>query len=86
VVVAINTAEESDPMTRARAFQQRHGLTYPILVDTEGAVRKAYAISGFPTNLIIDRDGTVRYVGAGFDATGIDRALRELMDGQRSPG
>ena len=79
MVVAVNTAEESDPVTKARAFQQRHGLTYPVLIDADGAVRKAFAVYGFPTNLVIDRAGTVRYVGAGFDAAALEQALRGLM-------
>jgi peroxiredoxin len=79
VVVAVNTAEESDPVTKARAFQQQHGLTYPILIDAQGAVRKAYDVYGFPTNALIDREGTVRYIGAGFDAAALEQALRELM-------
>ena len=78
-MVAINTAEESDPVTKAREFKQRHGLTYPILIDADGAVRKAYAVYGFPTNALVDREGKIRYIGAGFDAASLDRALQELM-------
>ena len=79
MVVAVNTAEESDPVTKAREFKQRHGLTYPILIDADGAARKAYAVYGFPTNALIDREGKIRYVGAGFDAAGLGQALQELM-------
>ena len=79
-MVAINTAEESDPVTKARAFQQRHALTYPILVDAKGVVRKAYAVYGFPTNLIIDRDGMVRYAGAGFDPTDLSALVSKYVD------
>jgi len=79
VVVGVDTAEESAPVTKARAFQQRHGLTYPILIDAAGAVRKAYAVYGFPTNALVDREGKIRYIGAGYDAAGLGQALRELM-------
>jgi peroxiredoxin len=77
--VAIDTAEEGDPWPKAREFKEKHGLTYPILIDADGAVRKAFAVSHFPTNVIIDRDGKVRSIAAGFNATAIDQALRELM-------
>jgi peroxiredoxin len=85
-VLAINTAEESDPVTKARAFKQQHALTYPILIDAQGVVRKAYAVYGFPTNLLIDREGTVRYAAAGFDSAALDRALQELTEKPWSPG
>lgn len=86
VVVAINTAEESDPVTKARAFKQRHGLTYPILIDADGTVRKAFAVYGFPTNALIDGEGKIRYIGAGFDPAGLDQALRELLVKPASAG
>jgi peroxiredoxin len=37
----LNTAELSDPVQKARSFHDQHNLTYPILVDTDGAVRRA---------------------------------------------
>lgn len=33
----------------------------------------------FPTNVIIDREGKVRYIAAGFNAAAIDQALQELI-------
>jgi peroxiredoxin len=78
-VVGINTAEEGDPLPHARAFKEQHGLTYPILIDAKGTVRKAFAVSHFPTNVVIDREGKIRYVAAGFDATALERALQELI-------
>jgi peroxiredoxin len=77
--VAIDTAEEADPLTKAREFKEKHGLTYPILIDADGAVRKAFAVAHFPTNVIIDREGKVRYIAAGFNAAAIDHALQELI-------
>jgi peroxiredoxin len=66
-------------VTKARAFKDKYQLTYPILIDADGSVRKAYAVYGYPTNALIDREGRVRYIGAGFDAAGLDQALQELM-------
>jgi peroxiredoxin len=54
-------------------------VTYPILIDANGAVRKAFAVSHFPTNVVIDRDAKVRYIAAGFNAAAIDQALHELI-------
>src|SRR5262249_24083776 len=79
VVVAIDTAEEAGPLAKARAFRQQHGLTYPIWIDADGAVRKAFAVAAYPTNVIIDGEGKIRYIAAGFNAAAIDQALQELM-------
>jgi peroxiredoxin len=80
VVIGIDTAEENNQEEKARAFQQKHGLTYPILVDGKGTVAKAYRAKNLPTNVIIDREGKVRYIEAGFNRETINKMLRELME------
>ena len=79
VVIGVDTAETNGPMEAAARFQAHHQLTYPILVDRDDTVQKAYGVHAFPTNVLIDRRGYVRYAGAGFDREGIDRALGELV-------
>jgi peroxiredoxin len=80
VVIGIDTAEENNQEEKARAFQLKHGLTYPILVDGKGTVAKAYRAKNLPTNVIIDREGKVRYIEAGFNRETINKMLRELME------
>jgi peroxiredoxin len=81
VVIGVNTAEHrgEDPLRKAREFKDKHKLTYPILVDGDGKVRGAFSVSAFPTNVLIDRDGKVRYIGSGFNATALNTALQGLM-------
>jgi len=78
VVIGLNTGEDGDPEAAARGFQQQHGLTYPIVLDKSGEVADALGVEGFPTNIVIDREGKVRQVIAGFDETALNNALREL--------
>jgi peroxiredoxin len=75
-VIGINTAEEGEAKEKARDFQQKHGLTYPILLDEKGTVAAAYRVKNFPTNAIIDREGKVRYIGAGFNPEAINSSFR----------
>jgi peroxiredoxin len=88
-VVGINTGEEGLPKEKAQAFQQQYGLTYPILLDEQSRVSEAYRVQGLPTNVIIDRDGKIRYISAGFDPEAVARKLEELLgpagDGHTSP-
>lgn len=79
VVVGINTGEESSPRAKADGFKKKHGLTYPILLDETGKVTAAYQVQGFPTNVIIDRQGKLRYIEPGFNAAAVDRTLRQLI-------
>jgi Redoxin len=53
-------------------------LTYPLLLDPDGAAQRALGVQAFPTNIILDRKGVVRYAGAGFDRPAIDRTLAAL--------
>jgi cytochrome c biogenesis protein CcmG, thiol:disulfide interchange protein DsbE len=78
VVIGIDTGESGDPMERAARFQAEHQLTYPILVDRDGAAQQAFGVRAFPTNVVIDRHGYVRFAGAGFDRPAIDHALDAL--------
>jgi peroxiredoxin len=78
VVIGVDTAETNGPMEAAARFQAQHQLTYPILVDRDDTVETAYGVHAFPTNVIIDRRGYVRYAGSGFDSAGINRTLGEL--------
>jgi peroxiredoxin len=38
-------------------FMEKHGLTFPVLIDTEGLTKTAYNTTGVPESFIIDRKG-----------------------------
>jgi cytochrome c biogenesis protein CcmG/thiol:disulfide interchange protein DsbE len=61
-VVAIDIQEEGETVQQ---FQQAHGMTYRVLLDTEGRVANQYNISGIPTTFFIDKDGIIMYVKLG---------------------
>jgi peroxiredoxin len=82
VVIGLDAGETSDPQPRARSFRDQHHLTYPIWLDTKKEAGKALGVLGFPTNLVIDREGTIRYLEPGFNPGGLDSALRGLMERQ----
>jgi peroxiredoxin len=78
VVVAIDTAERGDAMRLAKGMHDKHNLTYPFWVDTDNRAAAAFGVRAFPTNVIIDQQGIVRYYQAGFDGNAIDAALKQL--------
>ena len=66
--------------TRAEAFAQRHGLTYPIALDASGNVSSAYSLYATPTHVFIDREGRVVHVVVGYlDESRLDAYLQELV-------
>ena len=47
-------------------FLKRYKVSYPVVIDTEGAVPKDYAVDGMPSGYLIDRQGMIREVHVGF--------------------
>ena len=48
----------------AQAWKQEQGIRYPILLDTDGKVGKAYGAKTTPHMYVIDAQGVLRYAGA----------------------
>ena len=40
---------------------------------------QAYRVQGFPTNVIIDREGKLRYIEPGFNAEAVNKTLQQLL-------
>ena len=43
-----------------QAFAQERGLTFPILLDTDGGVAQGYRVQGIPTSFFINREGLIK--------------------------
>lgn len=72
-VLAVN----SEPAEEVAAFQADLGLTFPLLLDPDGAVQRLYRVFGYPTTFVIDSDGVVRAIQIGVvDEVWLERALR----------
>src|SRR5574341_281541 len=68
------------------AFADQLGLTFDILLDPSGAIRRAYDIFGVPESFVVDRDGVIvkRVIGAAdWDAPVNEALIRSLLDGSR---
>ncbi|WP_432542244.1 TlpA family protein disulfide reductase [Kineococcus sp. SYSU DK002] len=80
-VVGINV-RDSSPAVVAN-FQERHGVTYPSILDTEG--QAALALRGFapgatPVTVVVDRQGRVAARVAGeVDASVLDGLIEDVL-------
>jgi thiol-disulfide isomerase/thioredoxin len=61
-VIGVNVAE---PVLRVRTAARRLRLGFPVLLDKDSAVFKAWGATVLPTAYVLDGSGRVRYVGRG---------------------
>lgn len=64
VVLAVNSTVQDDPLA-AEAFAQANGLTFPILLDTQGIVTRLYQVRALPTTFFIGKNGVIEEVALG---------------------
>lgn len=57
--VGVNTTSV-DTRAEALAFAERLGVTFPIVMDTEGVAQRTYGVRGLPATFFIGRDGTMK--------------------------
>ncbi len=77
--------EGSEPPSGIMAFANTLGLTFDILHDPSGEIRKAYDIFGVPESYLIDRDGVIvkRVIGAADWEDPVNEMLiRRLLNAQ----
>lgn len=59
-LLAINVQE---PAGRVRAFAEKRGIRYPILLDSEAEVAHQYGLVGIPASVLIAKGGRILYYG-----------------------
>ena len=64
VILGVNTTNQ-DSEVDAAAFVGQLGITFPILLDRDGAVSARYILRGLPSTFFVDRKGIIRSVVVG---------------------
>lgn len=78
-VVAVSQDRQ---VSNIRTFLQQHSVSFPIVHDANHAVAGRYSPPRMPSSFIIDRNGVVRHVHAGYrsgDAQALEREIRALL-------
>jgi thiol-disulfide isomerase/thioredoxin len=80
-LLAVN-ATQQDSLADARAFVNENGLTFPILLDPDGAAYRQFAITSLPTTFFIGADGVVVEVVIGGPLTeaGLRSRIESLLE------
>jgi peroxiredoxin len=79
--VLLGVSVDDDPRN-AVSVAQKLGVTFPILLDTDKQVSRAFDVRTMPSTVLLDRDGTVRFAHRGYrdgyEAT-YEQQVRELL-------
>ncbi len=57
-ILAVNVKEEADQVER---FLDEMPMSFPIVLDTEGQLAKAWKAFVYPTSYLVDKQGHIRY-------------------------
>jgi thiol-disulfide isomerase/thioredoxin len=69
-----------EPPETVRPFAERHAIPYPIIVNGDDVVSQVPGFQGYPTTIVLDRAGTVRYQIVGAHVDRIRSAVMKLLD------
>ena len=61
VVLGANITYQ-DNEVEAAAFIKEYGLTFPIALDRDGSLSRAYQLQGMPSTFFIDAEGVIQSV------------------------
>ena len=84
VLLTVDVREEAD---KVRRFARDNGLSFPILLDTSGAVAAMYGVRAHPVAYLIDIDGNVIGVAHGYrewDRYEMRALIRSLLSKYKS--
>ena len=77
VLLTINIGESPSQVAE---FMQGQGLSFPVLLDSQGEIAEKYGIRGIPTTFFIDKDGIIQdiRIGAFQSKAEIESSLSKL--------
>ena len=61
-----------------KSFKIKQDLPYDFVVTKDQALQQAYAATGLPTAVLIDRKGVIRYIESGTNPTRIEE-MRDMV-------
>ncbi len=64
-------------------WRAEHGLTFPVLVDPLFTMESYFNLGQTPLNLLIDRDGVIRYRAVGGEPENLHTVIDQLLEKTR---
>jgi thiol-disulfide isomerase/thioredoxin len=82
-VLGLGVREGNETLERLKQTAAKHGVTYPLLFDTQGEAQKAFDLSAVPMSALIDASGTVRWIGPALPSDAAARIEAALEPGEQ---
>ncbi len=79
VVLAVDQMESADIVN---AFGAKYNLSFPLLLDGDGAINRQYLVSALPTSFFVDRRGVIRdmMIGGSMSREFIEGKIKTLLE------
>ena len=77
-IIAVNMTKSEINVEKVQGFVDSYGLTFPVLLDSEGEVEKLYRVLGYPTTYLINEEGII--VNGFSGSLNNDEEIKELID------
>jgi peroxiredoxin len=61
-------------------YLRHHPVSFPVLIDQNGAVADRYRLSGFPASFILGKDGAIRHRHLGYGNESLALYEKEILD------
>jgi peroxiredoxin len=78
----VTVATDSGDAARVRARMEQEGVSFPVVIDANGAIAAAWGVTRFPTTFFLDRAQRVSTVESGY-TTSLGLRARLLWAGLR---
>ena len=75
-VLAVNAQESADQVRQFAADNGMNADAMRVLLDADGAAQQRWGVYGFPTTVVVGRDGVVRKAIVGLDPAQIEVAVK----------
>ncbi|MFJ7666992.1 redoxin domain-containing protein [Lysinibacillus sp. NPDC097195] len=77
-IIAVNMTKREINGNKVQGFVDSYGLTYPVLLDSEGEVEKLYKVLSYPTTYLINEDGII--VNGFTGSVNNEEEIKKLID------
>ncbi|MBD3921376.1 redoxin domain-containing protein [Paenibacillus sp. PR3] len=79
VILSVNLTTTEAKASDVDDFVSEYGLTFPVVLDEAGIIKRQYKVTAYPTTYVIDKNGIIRnkYAGAINDEI-MTKAIRQL--------
>lgn len=65
----LTVASDSGDAKAVRKYLAERGLAFPVLLDPSGELARAWGVSAFPSDVVVDAAGRIRFAEVGYTTT-----------------